>query len=255
MVQRRAFLGFWLIPVLLLAGLSGRAAEAATPRIFVLFGGFGSCALAGDPESMVMTDQFRQAVRNATAQDGISPRIYQACYAIGSGTLFYQRPNGTIVRGKRSDLVAELKRVAGPGMLNLVGQSHGGWTALVAAIELPSGLVNTVATIDPISIAECSSGAWLASSTGAVFGLGPSTGCSSFPRDLLRYERNIKANVKTWINFWQDQYDLLHSGPARGASENIRLSFSDPGWHPMGAHAATETSRVVWARLEALWSK
>ena len=151
--------------------------------------------------------------------------------------------------------MTELSKIAKPKSLNLIGQSHGGWTALVVALEVPVGTVDTIVSVDPISIRECSSGSWLASSTAAAFGFGPAAGCTSYPSDLLVYSNSIKSRVNTWINFWQDQYSLLHSGPVDAAAENINLTFDDWSWNPMGAHAETETSEIVWNRAITLWSK
>ena len=69
-------------------------ASIGSPRVFVLFGGFGSCALSGDPAVMTMAPQFQDAVAQATINDSQDPLFYQVCYAVGSGTLFYQRPDG-----------------------------------------------------------------------------------------------------------------------------------------------------------------
>jgi hypothetical protein len=122
-------------------------------------------------------------------------------------------------------------------------------------LALPEGLVDNLITIDPISVQNCSSSSWIASTTGSALGIGPSEGCTNAPQDLAPQYGSLQARVQYWLNAWQDEFRILHSSNIAAAHENLYLTFSEWSWHLMGAHYQAQTSEKVWSRASQLFKK
>lgn len=252
----RTFLSFFLVmsaatQSAVFAGQESPALKSADTHTFVLFGGFGSCALNGEPEMMNMAPAYKQLTDTLQKSATTKIQTYRACYAITSDVLFFDRPDGTVERSSRRDLFKELSALAKTSKLTFIGQSHGGWTAMLAVLYMPKGSVQNLVTLDPISIVECTSTQWLASTAGTVWGGKPNPGCVSAPRDLVPYNKQIRESLTYWLNAWQDDLSLLHSSPIEEATENFKARSDDWRWYnPGGGHAQIETNPEVWKLME-----
>jgi len=251
-------MGFKVLPLMRALFLSfavlSNAALAApeAPQIFVLFGGFGSCATAGYPEHMIMTPLFNQLVKNLAKAKRQEIQSYKACYAIGSGTLYVTTPDGKWLSTTREKFFADLSNLAGQRNFVLIGQSHGGWTAMQATMSLPEGSVSHLFTLDPISVQDCYWTLWLRSTSWTVLGYKQYPGCTSAPKDLQESYGVIRLRVGYWLNAWQDDFTLLHSGPIDEAHSNFKAKSEVWRWYsPAGGHWDIELNREVWELMES----
>ena len=205
---------------------------------------------------MNMSAKFSELVGHYEQALQTRALVFKACYALSSDVLFYTGPTGETTGGTLESFIEELEAYAGASNITLIGQSHGGWTAMYAALSLPAGSVAHLITIDPISMVDCSSVSFIASSSSSLFfGSNPQVGCTSAPKDFTTADYTYLHNtVGYWLNAWQDQFSFLHSGPIEAASENMDIVFQEPTWSLMGAHYQMETSPVVWRRVTEILS-
>lgn len=255
----------------------------ATPLI-VFFGGFGSCFFNGHPSEIQASaniHEFANSVNDSLAEslevprDQVRSTVIKTCYAIGNRTVYssYYHPESRSHSDVGQSSLEELFQwidANGRGRpVILIGQSHGGWTAMKAAANLTTR-INLLATIDPISVKNCHAGAFSASTTGyATAGFEPWRGCTEAPTDFGAEQSSaIRENTLHWINFYQLETRFLHSSSIVEADENVRLRFgraprastylvsirnsTEGSWNPFQAHAATETSPYVWERITNL---
>jgi len=249
-----------VIAMLLGAVAMAPKALASSATTVVYFGGFGSCSVAGDPGDLKVNDFLSDLGEEiAGAREG-AVRVIRNCFAVGSSRVFSTQ---TFAGGEPSEIsetnperlidsLASQLRQAGSQVV-VVGQSHGGVMAarLVARLQAPEQ-VKLLITVDPISIRTCGPMTVTNGFLGGLFGGGGDPGCVGEPAEIGELGAAIANGSSFWLNIYQDDFAPLHSGAAQRADENLRFDGLDGGWHPMGAHAATETDSTI---LELIWNR
>ncbi len=177
-------------------------------------------------------------------RQGLRMSWVASCYGMDANTVHYvdsESPEKNINVGTRAALWQHIAKLARDADRVLVlGHSYGGWTAmqlLLSGVQLNK--VKALATVDPISVVDCTPGAYMKSSPG----------CQKFPADITAEQRRAVAKIAgNWRNFWQDVTkggflsSPLHSGPAQVAGvEDVKLQLN---------HTQIDDARDVW-----LWFK
>lgn len=236
--------------------ISGTSIAAPDKHLFVLVGGYGSCAAFGEPSQMNMRDSFDWLASNKRSK-GSQVETVSACYALSSSTLFIETPSGEVLRADLETLNQLMGSYVGKASIHLIGQSHGGWTVMMSALSLPAGSLATLVTIDPISLTECTSFDWTGSWLGSIFGADGAAGCTESTSDLVPYFSRIKASTSSWIHFWQDENELLHASDIPQASKRYYLNYADGNsdGYAMGAHGRTEVDPAIWTKIWESLSK
>lgn len=231
----------------------------------VWFGGFGSCAVAGDPAELNASAQIDALVASmetwaAGAQGGQDASAdvldIRVCFAVGSSRTFmvssHPSLHGEIEVASPDEAlrrIASLLKEAGVPTF-VFGQSHGGTMATRLAAQLSDVDVRLLYTVDPISIEECGP----LSFTGGLFGrvlLGDSSpsGCRGAPVEFQSIGTHAARHTDRWVNSWQSEFGPLHSGHVTHADDNLHWSDIEFTLHPMGAHAAIDTDPSVWRHI------
>lgn len=247
--------------------------SATFAPLVVFFGGFGSCFINGNPAEIRSSEQIHQFAEFLTKKSSADsngkklpqdPTVVKTCYALGNRTTYsaiYQpatRQHSTIFAAPLDELIEEIDMLARKRPVILIGQSHGGWTAMKVAGQL-SQPVTLLATIDPISVINCHAAAFSISTTGyATAGFTPWSGCTEAPTDFGDELEVIRENAQNWLNFYQLETRFLHSSRISIADANIRVRFNsaspddvtEGSWNPFQAHAATETSPRIWRQIK-----
>lgn len=233
------------------------ASYAAARPLVIFSGGFGSCAVMGSTSEIKSTTEMDQLVERILNETGEAPIDVRTCYAIGSETTIYvtARELGIVDESMTRDDFYEVVRTVSKGVgsaapVYVWGQSHGGWTAMSLIANVEGLNYRMLTTVDPISVAECGP---LVFSGGVV--TGSAEGCRRAPRDLGGFYPLIAERVDRWINWYQDEFSLLHSSAISHADENIKRSFDAPWWIPMGAHSMTERDPLMWSKTTDLTAR
>lgn len=211
--------------------------ESGNLHLLVFFGGYTSCIDSSKgPDNMDMTEMFTQSFDDLTEKNGgKEPAWFLSCYGLDPNEATYmtsENPGKKLTRAVKTmekDL-ATFARTLGKPALYIAGHSYGAYTALKLLSDLdPSVTVKSLFTIDAISKIGCTPEAALP----AVLGGGPAPkGCLEAPSDITKKEQErIKARVGTWINYYQTDSQILHSGEFAPA-ENIKKSYDSGGFTP-----------------------
>lgn len=229
---------------------------ATVAPLVVFFGGFGSCFMNGHPSEIPSSRVIHEFVENLSQElGGMEIPAIETCYAIGNSPVYSSRfdhNSGTHPDYGSSDLETlfdwiEAESEGRP--LVLIGQSHGGWTAMKAVLHMKRP-VEVLTTSDPISVENCHAAAFSASTVGhTVLGFEPWPGCTEAPQDLKADFKKIAAKTGQWNNFYQTETTFLHSGKIREADFNKRLTFQGWSLNPFRGHAWTEGDSRVWGKL------
>ncbi|NDE17987.1 alpha/beta fold hydrolase [bacterium] len=228
----------------------------AVAPFVAFFGGFGSCFVDGHPSEIRSSHAIQEFIQNVSdAAAGESIPAIKACYAIGNDPVYsgrYHHKNQTHTEVGSSDLETLfdwIERESAGRPLILVGQSHGGWTAMKAALHMKRH-VEVLATADPISVEECDATAFSASTLGyATLGFKPWPGCTRAPLDLKPRFAEIRAKSGVWHNFYQTETTFLRSSAIPEASTNELLTYTGWTMNPIRGHAYTESDRRVWSKI------
>jgi len=229
----------------------------ATP-VFAFMGGYTSCGPEGDPAQMDMVSMFTKIKQAFEAKYHVSPVYLLSCYTVDYlavrftlSTVKDQVYNET-VDGMLNEWESQLAQLTNP-VVYVVGHSYGGWTAMDTALKLDSRFrLGGLVTLDPISKMDCTPDKFLA----GVFNFGGSEGCQRAPTDFSDAELAALAKrAGTWLNFYENQSDLLHSS-AIASAQNIQRQYSGVGLDPhMGflsdATVADDVTNMIVSRFAA----
>jgi len=230
--------------LLVLASESG----TAKPAVLVFFGGFGSCKVGGWPSEIKARgeiDNLADSLRAAGFYDLLDSR---SCFAIGNNRVFSEFDDEGAFESSPNELFETIRDAASAhgGPVFLMGHSHGGTMAMLASTWLEDLDVRGLATIDPISMENCSAGGFFTQ----IFDFGSDAGCRQSPADLVPIYPRIKLAIKDfWLNFYQNQHSLVHSGPIPLASTNTYVGYSYAGNTPTGTHGAIQLDSRVWGAI------
>ena len=215
-------------------GVQG-ASQPAGKLALGFFSGFQSCGTLGDRSPDPMTDSFKdiyEAAEDTVGESEVSLSI-RGCYDTDASKVRFSLSNtrktiSSTVPEMIKTLGEELKKVA-PVKLHLVGHSYGGWTIMQVAKNLPPEIkIVGLTTIDPISMKECTAAAYAS----LILGGGNIGGCQRAPADFTDADvKSIRARIDRWTNYYQTNFEFLHSGPI-AAAENKKKSYSTPGFEP-----------------------
>jgi pimeloyl-ACP methyl ester carboxylesterase len=228
--------------------------------LIVASGGFSSCGRGGaeapnDPRKTALVPFVENLAKTARASGVAKVATAVTCFSqrliAPTDTIFYVLSSApSVVRsGSRQEFNQALAAITAeePSTRTmLIGHSYGGWSVLQQALNLDSRVqITSLTTIDPISAVNCKPVTFL-------FGDGTSTntepGCQTAPADLTAAERlQIKRRVPIWNNYFQTDFQLLHSSAMPEASANTKLNFSNT---PLRAHTAIQSDAVIWRELE-----
>ena len=230
------------------------AVEAYARPLVVFSGGFGSCAVMGSTSEIKSTVEMDQLVERIRIETGEVPLDVRTCYAIGSESVIYVTAHDlgivdeSMTRDDFYEVVRTASNVVGPqAPVYVWGQSHGGWTAMSLVANVVGLNYRMLTTVDPISVAECGPVVF----SGGVL-TGSAEGCRRAPKDLHELYPIIAERVGRWINWYQEEFSLLHSSAISHADENINRNFDAPWWVPMGAHSMTERDPMMWIKTTDL---
>jgi hypothetical protein len=239
-----------LITILSVCFITEAGIASNEKHLFVLVGGFGSCATFGNPADMNMREPFDQLVEQKRSE-GADVDSISACYALTSETLFIETADGDVLRANLQTLNRLVSSYIGKAQITLIGQSHGGWTVMMTALSLPKNSLNTLVTIDPVSLTECTSFDWTGSWLGSIFGAEGSTGCTESTSDLQPYFDRVRSSATNWVHFWQDENELLHASDIPQAHKRFYLNYSsgDSQGYTMGSHGRTEFEPLIWSKI------
>jgi hypothetical protein len=233
-----------------------------TVAALVWFGGFGSCAVAGNPSELNASMQIDALVDSMAAWSGEERTDemldIRVCFAVGSSRTFmvsnHPSQNGSVVVSSQEEVLSRIANMiheAGAPTF-VFGQSHGGTMATRLAARLDDADLKLLYTVDPISIEECGPMTF----TGGLFGqvlLGDSSpgGCRGAPAEFMSFGPDAARHSDRWVNSWQSEFAPLHSGHVAHADENVHWTDVEFTMHPMGAHASIDTDPEVWRHINS----
>ena len=130
----------------------------------------------------------------------------------------YQLADGklqvTSIDAYMKNLKASIEKKAASKVV-VVAHSHGGWVALQVLLKkyIPTKQISLI-TIDPISMKNCTSSKFMMGLTGILPDFLKDQSCKEAPSDISRSQyRQIASSVSDWTNYYQLQFQYLHSGP------------------------------------------
>ena len=227
----------------------------AVAPFVVFFGGFGSCFVNGHPSEIRSSQTIHNFIQQLSEAAGEAVPAIKACYAIGNDPIYsarYDHSDQSHSDAGSSDfetLFDWIESESAGRPLILVGQSHGGWTAMKAALHMKR-TIDVLTTADPISVETCDATAFAASTSGyAIFGFQPWPGCTRAPLDLEDRFAEIRAKTGVWHHFYQTETAFLHSSGIPEATTNDQLSYNVRSVNPFGSHAWTESDYRVWDQV------
>ena len=223
-------------------------APVATARpVLVFSGGFGSCMVNGDTSELKASEKMDALAQKVAQAVGSAPVEIRTCYAVGNDPLYVSVPELGLDSESMSiedlgDVVREASRVAGANApVYAWGHSHGGWTVMNLLAVEASVNYRGLMTVDPISVVECGPAVFMG---GVITGDAP--GCQTSPEDLEPVGAEIARRAHNWKNYYQTDFELLHSDMISAAHNNRELQIDASWWSLMGAHAQIEHEESVW---------
>lgn len=196
--------------------------------VLVFLGGYTSCK---DPlQGFRSLDQTRAAKLMQAARATIISRGYSApaflisCQFNDQNNFIYRISSSPRVTRQSGivDLIKTLNALTATLQspdVYLVGHSYGGWAAMKLALALPAPVkVSALIGVDAISARNCLPMQFLDSLLKR-----PVPGCTEAPSDVTAQERvTLAQRVRTWINLYQLDSRLLHSGAIANATNTMR---------------------------------
>lgn len=215
--------------------------------VAVFSGGFGSCLVNGDTAEMLISEHIDTLMTQIAASTHQTPIQIRTCFAVGSSTIYVSAPeldieSQALTLDEFHDVVKQAARLGGQGApFFLWGFSHGGWVVMNLVSEIKGLNYRVLTTNDPISVYSCTAFSFVPS----VF-TGPEEGCLEPPMDLESKFPVIASRVKSWINWYQSEFPLLHSGIIPNATENNLRVMDASWWTFTGAHGMIVQDPFVW---------
>lgn len=231
------------------AGVGGDGSSSPERHLIVVSGGYGSC-----PGSKLAEDSLPwngvARVRRALVERGETAQFIVTCFGKDDFSLAQLGESRQVARrfGGWDDwyryLEAEI--AARPGSrLHLIGHSHGGFLAMASVAELARvwgdrlPVETSLTTVDPIDYYGCRENEVFWSTVGGLL-FEPVAACTRAPAWIA--SRVPAERLRSWSNFFQTDFDLVHSGAIRGAT-NWRLPMRHTG---PKAHKFTSDDARVW---------
>jgi hypothetical protein len=199
--------------------------------IFALIDGFFTCpdftATANTIQDTNMAAILSKVLAAAKKNNKPEPMYVVSCYTTDPSKIYYSTSadpkkllNSSVPEfiKKFKDMVAT---VTNPDAF-VVGYSYGGWTSmkLVSELDESTNLMGLI-TVDPISMVNCTTSGFLST----FFGGTPAQGCTESPSDFSNETiTTIETRAKNWLNFYQEDQTILHSGPI-DVAQNTKREF------------------------------
>jgi len=215
-----------------------------------LFGGYLSCGSNEEaPLDGTRMVRYMQAISTKLNKEGGSqPTHVISCFGLDATVVNFitsADPQKVTKLGVR-DFIKEfgdLAETQTDADLHVVGHSYGGWLSL----QVASAIRNTkpprsLTTVDPISHVLCTPPDVINS----LIGNPVKSTCNQAPADLSEDSlQDIAAVTDKWLNFYQTDANLLHSGVLNGA-ENVKISFPAA---PLDPHTKIADDASVIAKV------
>ena len=200
--------------------------------IFALIDGFFTCpdftATANTIQDTNMAAMLSKVLAAAKKNNKPEPVYVISCYSTDPSKIYYSTSANpkTLLNSSVPDFIKKFKdmvaTVTNPDTF-VVGYSYGGWTSmkLVSELDESTNLMGLV-TVDPISMVNCTTTGFLSN----FFGGSPAQGCTESPSDFsVETLSTIETRAKTWLNFYQEDQTILHSGPI-DVAQNTKREFN-----------------------------
>lgn len=222
----------------------------------VVFGGYNSCTLRGSPLDMTVFKPMKDKVKAAALALNTPVRYFLGCYRTDSDKVYitHDTLGDRMMDIPLSELGNWIRHWQdnGPAMdrYALIGTSYGGWTVVHMMEEgmIPTEQVLGTYTIDPISRIDCTPRRIILNVLHFNKGY-DSIGDNPCRRSPLDWQGLTIDVPDTWLNFYQQDYPILHSSPTAHASANIRIEYTVPVLKNL-AHRQIQDDERVW---EEIW--
>jgi len=225
--------------------------------IFALIDGFSTCPNFADTANTIqdtnMSAILSKVLAAAKKNNKPNPMYVVSCYSFDPSKIYYSTSADPkkLLNSSVPDFIKKFKdmvaTVTNPDAF-VVGYSYGGWTSmkLVSELDESTNLMGLV-TIDPISMVNCTTSNFFNS----LFNTSPEKGCTESPSDF-RTETitGIESHAKTWLNFYQEDQTVLHSGIIEVA-QNTKKDFNNS----QSAHIDIAKDEAVVAEILNLLTK
>ena len=223
-------------------------------RLLGLFGGYMSCSR--DQQTLIQGTRMVRYMNLIGAKlkltDTTPPEYVISCFTLDASNVNFVTSHDPEVVKQHTveDFVAEFVAMINPADkqdVHIVGHSYGGWLGLkIAATIEDADPPRSIVTIDPISHELCTPPDVVDSLLGAP----PKPACQQGPADLPQdVLSSIGERSKTWLNFYQTDAHILHSGSLTGA-QNIKRSYEED---PLAPHTQiADDSKVIDQVVEAV---
>ena len=225
--------------------------------IFALIDGFSTCPNFTDTANTIqdtnMSAILSKVLEAAKKNNKPNPMYVVSCYSFDPSKIYYSTSDDPkkLLTSSVPDFIKKFKdmvaTVTNPDVF-VVGYSYGGWTSMKLASELnESTALMGLVTIDPISMVNCTTSSFLNS----LFNQNPEKGCTEPPSDFgTATITAIENHAKTWLNFYQEDQTVLHSGPI-DVAQNTRKDFNNS----QSAHLDIPKDEAVVADILNLLTK
>ncbi|MBM4252123.1 MAG: hypothetical protein FJ146_09145 [Deltaproteobacteria bacterium] len=231
-------------------------ANARGSRLLGIFGGYMSCSGdANSPFKDTWMQTYVTEVQQSLKTTG-SPEVkyIMSCFKFDvAKVIFVTSDKPTEVR---EDSIAQLFSAFEASVYNspnasvsIAGHSYGGWLSLSLIDQVKTKFpVDALITLDPISRAQCTPPAVLNS----ILDGQPNASCTRAPADFDATKlAAIKQRAKTWLNIYQTDATILHSGQLTGAT-NVKRRYT-PG--DLAAHSQIPGDLEVMKQVISLLAR
>jgi len=222
-------------------------------RVLGLFGGYMSCGSNNEAplEGTRMVRYLQLINAKSNADKSLAPVYVVSCFGLDAGKVNFisseapSKVNNLPISQFVDEFVDLVDRTEDPD-LHVVGHSYGGWLSLQIADAIKDkNPPRSLTTIDPISHLLCTPPDVINS----IIGNPVRSTCNQAPADLSQDSlQAISERTTDWLNFYQTDASLLHSGILTGA-DNIKLTY--PG-APLDPHTQIADDSKVLSRILAL---
>ena len=199
-------------------------------RVLGLFGGYLSCNNdANAPFKNSNMQRYLETIQAKLAASGAPKAKYiMSCFGLDVSRVKYSSSDkpDEVQEALLSDFFNAMDGLitASPdAAVHVVGHSYGGWLGMDFVKRPKVNLaLASLTTIDPISKVQCTPALVINS----VLGSPVNQGCISAPADFSTTDLDtINQRTQSWINYYQTDATILHSGELVGA-ENIKRKYA-----------------------------